>query len=442
MINSKNKFPKYISGPVSFFQYKIKDFDLFLFGDKHHGLENMCTNCNYIDKNTKKIVKNSEDCYTLSAWIKHLSEKLKNTKKYIDLYVEDDFSLIGNENNSNNYIFDGRLSELSIFHNCKNCNLRYHLVDFRSFEKKNLQSGFVLGALGDVYNSIQKLIDYEYNVNDDIKYKEQKEYEGNDQYDDDEDEYDEDGDDEDEEDEHDEEDIEQEDDEYLYNATVILKNFLILKDATLRDYAMLCAKSKNYELDIKTFFTKCKINFKKLDRNYLSNAYLEFLNKLCQTGNMTKKYKGMTLHHIGKQFRKLMEQENYSGNKNDRIEEMVNFITNMDPFEIKPDFDSDFLTIFQKIKKAIITHNKFRKDFYDDELYDLLVSYSIVVYPMDIYAIPRILYNYEDSQLKIYSAGYVHIDICKKFLDKFYINSLIDSINKIEENDRCLQIGL
>ena len=67
--------------------------------------------------------------------------------------------------------------------------------------------------------------------------------------------------------------------------------------------------------------------------------------------------------------------------------------------------------------------------------------YLINTFIMDLYAIPRILYNYLNSKIKIYSAGDYHIELFRLFLTEFYPNSHVKTIrNRNGNNMRCLNI--
>lgn len=386
------QLPKYISGPVSFSKCRIKGKDLYLFGDYHHETLNMCKSCRYLDRSTDIpiILGNSKDCYTLSAWIQSILEQLQGTKNMMDLYVEDPYSLIGiHENVKENpryapFVYDGRLVELMrVFRNHKIKNLRYHHIDIRKWkiQRNNLIYLTELHT-AKLYNGILSQINQYPDLSEIV-------------------------------------------------LTSEIEELCIIRENMIREYAFLCATSCHFPLDLKNWISKIVKTMKEYNIYYLQSVLLSMVQDLSNTESLTKEYQKMKLHPIGKQFRKLYVQEKRKGNIDITIKSMAGFIIDENEWPWFNDKNfSDLKTQIHKIKFDKKEYRPFHR---------FISPYFSVSFLLDIYSIPRILYDYPYNQIKIYSAGNQHIKIIQKFMLQFYqVNlQIFKEADDFEEN-RCI----
>lgn len=348
------ELPEYISGPVSFYHYKIKGIDIYLFGNQYPIHDQACTNCT-------SIFKNEENCYTLSAFIYFVLQNLENTKENLDLYVEDSYSMILNEWYKVNYpdVNDGGLFEIiKLYRNAKSNNLRYHHIDARFYENYNLS---------------------------DLTTKEFNHYIKN----------------------------------YYENSIDTFYNLI-------KEYVILCSISINIDVDLKRLIKKWKNKIGEDDR--LNNLFIE-----CIEEYKNKNYKGLKLHPIGKQFRKLLVQEGYKGNHAKRILNMVFFIIDMNKEQIDA-VNNDLFNFLKNITDTQSARKKFAKIDYD-----IRITYQSIL--MDCYAIPRVLYNYENSMLKIIAVEENQSIKFSRFFDRYYPKTMISYISGQKTKMRCLHIS-
>lgn len=313
------------------------------------------------------VIKNkSDECYSLNAWIKKELDFLEDTNEYLDLYVENKYTYTQEDVIINNPKKNSsrRIDELDKFKNMeyKSKNLRFHYMDTRFVFNEDRNHALVF-----------KLLHMIKRIGKSTK-----------------------------------------------NLRVKFMFFILWADETMREYSSICANSKNFIVDIESFFER-KMNEKihQTLEEYTSDMH-NFLEILRITKIMSKKYKRMNLHPIGKQFRKLLDQEKYDGDHDREIFSMSEFIIQRWKYISNLKFFSKTLGIeLICLNKKIFddyTNNKLS----EDKFYNYILTFFHLPYVMDLYAIPRILYSLPNSSLKIYSAGFNHVETLFDFILEFY----------------------
>lgn len=413
------QLPPYLSGPISFAHFKIKGDDLLIFGDSHYSHDGMCQNCDFsLDKNADEPVLvgkiSSEPCYTLSAWIKKILDDLKGTKQYLDLYVEDYFSEFQeikegkkvDEKHDAQLHYDGRLGELiRVYAQCKTCeNMRYHFLDTRTIHISdkpyhNFTDDLIHSILNDIFFSLKPEIIHR----DNLTFFHSLFFQKN--------------------------------SETMKSLVLELNSFLIHINEIMKEYCILCALSTNYSQDIRDFVLDYVNDLSNEPKTYYDQTYFVFFDHLLRTRYTHKKYMNQDLHPIGKQFRKLLIQEQYQGNMNHQISKMAKVI--IDFKKIKPFQQKDYEILYDELSQIDLS----KESINSEEITEIIEKKIFFTYFMDLYAIPRILFQYSDSKLKIYSAGNYHTSVLIEFLTIFYPGN---EQKRIEPNneymDRCLYL--
>lgn len=336
----------------------------------------MCSNCTELHENILKFKNENIKCYTLSSYILKVLQRLKGSNYYLDLYVED--------------MYQRFLHKILIPITLSlNDGRLQELYKFYSKPHDNLRYHYVDTRMSTVSEYIDSI---PFDTRSDIRIFKNKV-------------------------------------KYFYDKSIHITKILI------RTYTTLCATSINFEEDYTNFIKGWSKKIKKKDK--INNLIFKNI-KITKL----KFYKNMILHPIGKQFIKLLEQEKYSNDYTKRIEEMINYI-----FKITDDYNlswqdinksnrEQFLRILNSDgltrMKAIQLYEEFLDKIYSTEMLNMTIF-------MDVYAIPRILYNYEHSILKIVSVGEFHKHIYSKFFDHFYPNTMCTEIMMVN-NNRCLNL--
>lgn len=390
--------PEFISGPVTYTHFNFQGIDLLIFGDYHHDNDGMCKACIHLRSDTNEpVLKNgNKNCYTLSAWIYTILNRLKWTNHFLDLYVETQISNFYNikkkkfklSHNYKKFHYDGRLGELErVYSDCETCDqLRYHFLDMRSIKLGNRTSDFTGKMVNYMIADVKSYIsDF-----DNIENAQNVEY------------------------------------------FEIVKKFLMdmhkcfyYVNTIIKEYTILCSMSINYPKELQFFVKKYISKFKNQHTFYFKNTMSCLFNDLLMTKSFYKQYDNYKVHLIGKQFRKLIKQQNEKGDITEKIKEMSYMIVNRK-------HTNDYTTEEYEFIIDDILNLKL-----SDYFQDFIFSQLTFPYLMDVYAIPRILYLHDQTSLKIYSAGDYHCDVLIQFINHFYPGNQLDRID-LSDMNRCL----
>lgn len=431
-----NTTVKYISGPISFDFYTIRGQDLLIFGDKHDDMEGMCDPCSHLDNNsrTPKIIKKGTDCYTLSSFVQNILEYIEGSDEYLDLYVESYYSIyqklqkdIDSTVNSDN---DGRLGELIKFYgNCKKCkNIRFHHIDIRNITTSREISIYRivddLWIKNKAYKNLTELENSEITDIGDF--------------------------------------LENLNDQIIYVNFFALEVFSLYKEIIV-EFMVICANSKDFIIDCEDYMNNLierLPNYEVSDEDAFEEEIKTFFNPLIDDMkehlHIAKNYNGMILHPIGKQFRKLIDQE---GRSELDIENMVEFLSKKDEGMWDEELTNRLEGArhnYDVISEIILDDpseenvNKYIPILFENvsDVLSLIEGYNIfrASFVMDIYAFPRILYNFENSKMKIVSVGLNHAKMFSEFIDHFYPHSNASTTNMLSSthghvNTRCLDMS-
>lgn len=393
--------PSYISGPHTYDHYKVKEKNILIFGDIHEDLEFLCLPCQTeTDKNADFSRK--EDCFTLSSWIRMILQQLKNRNLVLDLYVEDNINRIKNKEIYPHIEInkqDGRLNEIIyIYGRDPSKSLRYHHVDMRYFFNRTFRDEW------NFYGKMMTNFESFYQNGEDSLPKNKK---------------------------------------FKNTLKELFVDLFPIFFEIYENYTYICATSKDFKNDLVDFLNEWRTLLEENDKPHRIRFDIHLLlNYLQNTLEFAKKYNRMTLHPIGKQYRKLFDQEEIPKEEQDQqLENQVQFIFqysslngNIFPHEMPNHY-------YQTILQYYDNHNFLNvREF----MYDTLSFLN--QYMMDMYSIPRILYQESNCAFKIYTCGSTHSKVLCAFLDYFYPNSNQLLKNKysclIKSNDlRCMNIG-
>ena len=124
----------------------------------------------------------------------------------------------------------------------------------------------------------------------------------------------------------------------------------------------------------------------------------------------------MNLHPIGKQFRKLQNQQDIN------IEEMAKYI-----IKLGEDRTSNIQVIsplYDWVEELLLFSLDPKNNKGSERIYNVIdtIILGTFTHPflMDLYAIPRILYIHPKSKIKIYFAGDYHSDVLESLMNHFY----------------------
>ena len=150
-----------------------------------------------------------------------------------------------------------------------------------------------------------------------------------------------------------------------------------------------------------------------------------------------------------------------TGVKRDKTQaNMVEYICDYNFIKFDRDYYFEYYmeTIFQKLDSyKLFENHEIISDMFNIEKFNLVWNTNtfLTISLMDLYALPRLLYNYKNTKLKILSAGAYHCSLYSEFITTFYgkpqnyskyssmniLEKEKEKDNEKEELSRCILIN-